>query len=86
VRGTAIGSAGFATLLDRRGEQDREGRRLRVTQVALGDALAAAAGLVMGEGAEGRPMVLVRGVPPAWRDESARAADLARPASEDLFR
>jgi F420-0:gamma-glutamyl ligase len=40
----------------------------------------------MGEGAEGRPAVLARGVPAAWRHESARAADLLRPIAEDLFR
>jgi coenzyme F420-0:L-glutamate ligase/coenzyme F420-1:gamma-L-glutamate ligase len=74
------------TLLDRRGEQDRFGRALKVTQVATADALAAAAALIMGEGAEGRPVVLARGLPSAWRDDSARAGDLIRPLSEDLFK
>jgi coenzyme F420-0:L-glutamate ligase / coenzyme F420-1:gamma-L-glutamate ligase len=86
VCGTAIGASGFVTLLDRRGDEDRFGRELKVTQVATADALAAAAALIMGEGAEGRPVVLARGLPPAWRDESARAADLIRPLSEDLFK
>jgi len=86
VCGTAIGASGFVTLLDRRGEQDRFGRALKVTQVATADALAAAAALIMGEGAEGRPVVLARGLPSAWRDDSARAADLIRPLSEDLFK
>ena len=43
-----IGAAGTASLLDRRGELDRDGRRLEVTQVALADMLATAAGLVSG--------------------------------------
>jgi len=86
VCGTAIGASGFVTLLDRRGEQDRFGRALKVTQVATADALAAAAALIMGEGAEGRPVVLARGLPSAWRDDSARAGDLIRPLSEDLFK
>jgi hypothetical protein len=30
-------------------------------------------------------VVLARGLPPAWRDGSAQAADLLRPPSEDLF-
>ena len=72
--------------LDRRGDEDRFGRTLKVTQVATADGLAAAAELVMGAGAEGRPVVLARGLPSAWRDGSARAADLLRPTSEDLFR
>ena len=86
VCGTAIGAAGIVTLLDRRGEDDRFGRKLKVTQTPVADQLACAATLVMGEGAEGRPVVLARGVPAAWRRESARAADLLRPIAEDLFR
>lgn len=79
----ALGAAGVAALIDRRGETDREGRRLEVTQVAVADTIAAAAGLVMGEGAEGRPLVLVRG----WQSSAPLrpAADLIRPLSEDLF-
>jgi coenzyme F420-0:L-glutamate ligase/coenzyme F420-1:gamma-L-glutamate ligase len=86
VCGTAIGAAGIVTLLDRRGEDDRFGRKLKVTQTPVADQLACAATLVMGEGAEGRPVVLARGVPAAWRRDSARAADLLRPTAEDLFR
>jgi coenzyme F420-0:L-glutamate ligase/coenzyme F420-1:gamma-L-glutamate ligase len=86
VCGTAIGSAGIVTLLDRRGEEDRFGRKLKVTQTPVADQLASAATLLMGEGAEGRPVVLARGVPRAWRRESARAADVLRPIAEDLFR
>jgi coenzyme F420-0:L-glutamate ligase/coenzyme F420-1:gamma-L-glutamate ligase len=86
VCGTAIGASGIATLLDRRGESDRFGRKLKVTQVAIADGLAAAATLLMGEGGEGRPVVLARGSPWLWRDDSARAADLLRPLAGDLFR
>jgi coenzyme F420-0:L-glutamate ligase/coenzyme F420-1:gamma-L-glutamate ligase len=86
VCGTAIGAAGIVALLDRRGEKDRFGRELQVTQVAIADGIAAAATLLMGEGAEGRPVVLARGLPLAWRHDSARASDLLRPLAEDLFR
>ena len=86
VCGTAIGASGITTLLDRRGERDRFGRELKVTQVAIGDALAAAAALVMGEGAEGRPVVLARGLPASLKHASARASDVLRPLAEDLFR
>jgi coenzyme F420-0:L-glutamate ligase/coenzyme F420-1:gamma-L-glutamate ligase len=86
VCGIAIGSSGVATLLDRRGEEDRFGRKLKVTQVAVADQLAAAGTLVMGEAAEGCPVVLARGVPSAWLHGSARIADVVRPSSEDLFR
>jgi coenzyme F420-0:L-glutamate ligase/coenzyme F420-1:gamma-L-glutamate ligase len=80
----AIGAAGVAALWDRRGEADRHGRKLEITQVAWADAIAGAAGLLMGEGAEGIPVVLVRGLPRLAGDRPAR--DLVRPMSQDLFR
>jgi coenzyme F420-0:L-glutamate ligase / coenzyme F420-1:gamma-L-glutamate ligase len=86
VCGTAIGASGLATLLDRRGEKDRFGRELLVTQVAIADGIASAATLLMGEGAEGRPVVVARGLPRAWKRDAARASDLIRPLTEDLFR
>src|SRR6202034_927711 len=70
VCGTAIGASGIVALLDRRGEDDRFGRKLKVTQTPVADQLACAATLLMGAGAEGRPVVLARGVPAAWRRES----------------
>jgi coenzyme F420-0:L-glutamate ligase/coenzyme F420-1:gamma-L-glutamate ligase len=84
VVNVAIGAAGVTALLDRRGEPDRAGRPLEVTEVALADALAAAAGLVLGEGAEGTPAVLVRGF--ACQAAANPASILIRPPAEDLFR
>jgi len=80
---SAIGAAGFASLVDWRGTPDREGRPLEVTQVALADMVAAAAGLVCGEGREGIPAVLVRGL--HWDAPDLPAAGLIRSAAEDLF-
>ncbi len=80
----AIGAAGLPALSDRRGETDRDGRVLEVTQMALGDILATAANLAMGEGAEGIPAALVRGF--ALTGNPRPAADLVRPLAEDLFR
>lgn len=80
----ALGVAGMPALRDLRGGLDREGRVLQTTQVALADALAAAAGLVMGETTEGTPVVLARGL-----DFSGPLTDgqaLIRPPDEDLFR
>jgi coenzyme F420-0:L-glutamate ligase / coenzyme F420-1:gamma-L-glutamate ligase len=84
VVNVAIGAAGVPALLDRRGETDRAGRRLEVTEVALGDALAAAAGLVMGEAAEGIPAVLIRGC--SFKAGALPALALIRPLDQDLFR
>lgn len=84
--GIALGSHGFPALLDRRGERDLFGRVLRVTEVALADQVAAAAALVQGEAAEGRPVVLVRGL--AWPASAPAlpARALLRPREQDLFR
>jgi coenzyme F420-0:L-glutamate ligase / coenzyme F420-1:gamma-L-glutamate ligase len=80
----ALGACGIPALVNRRGEADRAGRALEVTEVALGDALAAAAGLLMGEAAEGIPAVLIRGLRTSGPANSARS--LIRPLHEDLFR
>lgn len=83
VTGVAIGAAGLPALLDRRGERDRDGRPLEVTQIALADQIATAAALAMGEGAEGVPAVLMRGLDLPPGDLPATA--LVRPLEEDLF-
>lgn len=84
VINVAIGASGLPTLVDRRGEPDRDGRILTTTQIALGDMVATAAGLVCGEGAESVPAALVRGYvcPPG----DLPASTLVRPATQDLFR
>ena len=83
--GTAIGVAGMRPIRDRRGEFDLFGRELAVTMVAVADEIAAAASLVIGEGAEAVPAALVRGViyQPA---EDGAVRDLLRPLEQDLFR
>ena len=80
----AIGAFGLPALDDLRGAPDLYGRPLEVSLVALADQLACAGALLMGEGAEGLPVVRVRGLPP--RDSSLPAASLLRERDEDLFR
>jgi coenzyme F420-0:L-glutamate ligase/coenzyme F420-1:gamma-L-glutamate ligase len=82
--GVVIGASGFPCLLDLRGNEDLFGYRLRVTEVGLGDELAAAASMLMGQAAEGRPVIHVRGLAYPARDGSL--VELIRPAEEDLFR
>jgi len=59
-RGVAIGWAGTPASRDWRGRHDRDGRELEATVENVVDELAAAANLVSGEGAGGRPVVVVR--------------------------
>lgn len=82
--GVAIGIAGMPGLEDLRGKSDLFDFTLRITQVGAADELAAAASLVMGQAAEGTPVVHVRGFPYPLREASL--TELIRPKHEDLFR
>lgn len=86
--GTAIGCAGLCVVDDRRGAAaDLYGRTLQATMIAVADAVAGAAVLVMGEGAEGVPAALVRGVG-RWvsvEDGPGMGVGL-RPVEQDMFR
>lgn len=85
VVGVALGAAGLPSLVDMVGETDLFGRKLRVTQIALADEIAAAASLVMGQAAERQPAVLVHGLD--WGDRSETPVQaLLRPKELDLFR
>lgn len=79
----AIGSSGLRVLHSYAGAIDRQGNELEVTEIAVADEVAAAADLVKGKlGA--MPVAVVRGLDIG--DETSRAADLVRPADDDLFR
>ena len=80
----AIGVAGMPAMLDQRGDADRDGRLMQVTNVAVADAVAGAAGLAMGEGAEGIAACIVRGL--ALPGEAQTSHAIVRPEAEDLFR
>jgi coenzyme F420-0:L-glutamate ligase/coenzyme F420-1:gamma-L-glutamate ligase len=84
VTNVAIGVSGMPALIDRRGQPDRDGRRLEMTEIAWADAVAAAAGLAMGEAAESTPAVRVRGL--NWTCGGGSAQDLLRSRQQDLFR
>ena len=82
--GVAIGVAGLPAVWDRRGEPDLFGYELQHTDIGVADEIAAAAGLLMGQAAEGTPVVLVRGLKlPVM---NGKATDLVRPKEMDLYR
>src|SRR5947207_2081699 len=81
--GVAIGAAGLPALLDLRGNPDLFGRALQVSITGFADEIAAAASLVMGQGNEAQPAVLVRGL--LWKGAANPASELVRPAAEDMF-
>jgi coenzyme F420-0:L-glutamate ligase/coenzyme F420-1:gamma-L-glutamate ligase len=79
----AIGVAGLPPIIDERGSTDLFGRVLEATIVPLADQVAGAAALVSGEGNEGLPVVIVRGV--AYRPSKRPAEYLNWPPESDLF-
>jgi coenzyme F420-0:L-glutamate ligase/coenzyme F420-1:gamma-L-glutamate ligase len=82
----AVGAAGIAVLDDWRGRRDRDGRELRATAIAAGDAVAAAADLARAKDS-GEPAVLVRGLGRlVTAEHGPGAAALRRAREEDLFR
>ena len=83
--GVVIGLSGLAPVQDLRGKPDLFGQALQHTEVGFTDQIAAAASLVMGQAAEGYPVVIVRGLP-FTINESAQAADVLRPRATDVFR
>jgi len=84
TEGTCIGLAGLPALVDLRGKEDLFGFKLKITQVAAADELAAAASLLMGQASEGTPVVFAHGFPYELRESSLD--ELIRPKEMDLFR
>lgn len=82
--GVALGVAGLPALVDKRGTADRYGYTLQHTDIGLADEIAAAAGLLMGQAAEGQPVILLRGL--QLPEGHGKASDLYRPKAHDLYR
>lgn len=62
VVGFAIGISGVTAMKDWVGEKDLYGRELEVTVECVADEIAAFANLLMGEGGDGIPVVVIRGL------------------------
>ena len=84
VIGVAIGVAGLVPVEDWRGRRDLFGYTLHITTVSVADMVASAAMLLMGQADEGRPVILVRGVPRTAGDGTH--LDCLRPRNLDMFR
>ncbi len=82
--GVAIGISGITPTRDWRGSCDLFGNVLEVANEAVVDEIAAAANLLFGEGSDGTPAVVIRGLD--LYTEAEGIGDLYFPESEDVVR
>ena len=82
--GVTIGISGVPGVVDKRGDTDLFGYELRATEIGAADELAAAASLIMGQAAEGTPVIHVRGFP--YRLRESGLEEILRLKENDLFR
>lgn len=85
VVGVALGYAGFKGVRDYRGTPDIFGRPLAVTQTNLADALATAAVVLMGEGAESQPLCVIEDAPVEF-SEIVDREELHIDPKQDMYR
>lgn len=79
--GVGIGFAGIASMKDWRGTRDLVGKVLEITNEGVGDEIAGFANVMMGEGADGIPIVVVRGI--TYED---RSCEVFRTKETDVIR
>lgn len=84
VTGVCLSYSGFLALKSLVGQPDLFGRELKMTQMNLADGLAAAAVMMMGEGAESQPLAYITGAPVEFSDLSDRR-QISIPLEEDLY-
>ncbi|UCE10924.1 MAG: coenzyme F420-0:L-glutamate ligase [Candidatus Thorarchaeota archaeon] len=80
----AIGCAGINAFKHNRGLEDLYGRIMQRSTVCQVDEIASAVEPIMGQGAEGIPLVIIRGYD--YETGPERGSDIPRPEDEDLFR
>jgi coenzyme F420-0:L-glutamate ligase len=89
VTGLALGYAGFRGVRDYRGKKDIFGKKLKVTMTDVADSLATAATLVMGEGNERQPLVIIEDAPVEFVDGfgklTARKKEVQISAKDDMY-
>ena len=85
VTNFALASSNIQSLIDLKGEQDIYGNTLKSTEIAIADELSAAAGLLMGQGNDAQPVVIIKGFN---RDNYSKndAINLIVKEEDDLYR
>ena len=81
----ALASSNIQSLIDLKGENDMYGNKLKGTEIAVADELSSAAGLLMGQSDEKKPIVLIKGFNKSTYEVN-NAFDLIMNENEDLYR
>jgi coenzyme F420-0:L-glutamate ligase/coenzyme F420-1:gamma-L-glutamate ligase len=82
----AIGLAGIDAFRDYRGQKDLYGHVLKVKNTGVADEIASAAELIMGQGVEGVPVVIIKNLGGVTQKENVSSANLLITKDEDLFK
>lgn len=82
--GVSMGSFGFLPIRYYVGQEDRDGRILQSSEEAVVDELAGAATLLMGQGKEGIPAVLIQGF--SWEPSALGSRVLQRSEDQQLYK
>lgn len=85
TNGLALAVSGFKHVVDFRGDKDIFGKPLIITRHAVADDLASAAHLLMGEGAEKIPIVLIKDAPVVFDKGTYGSTDMMIPPDECIF-
>ena len=81
----ALASHNIQSLIDLKGEEDMFGNKLKGTEIAVADELASAAGLIMGQSNEGKPVILIKGFNKSTYEVN-NAFELIVNENDDLYR
>ena len=84
VTGVCLSYCGFHAVKSLVGKVDLFGRELRMTQMNLADGLAAAAVMMMGEGAEAQPLAVIENANIEF-SEVVNSREIRIPLEEDLY-
>jgi coenzyme F420-0:L-glutamate ligase/coenzyme F420-1:gamma-L-glutamate ligase len=82
----AIGASGLDPFVDYRGTKDLFGKVLKFKRVSIADELACAGELVMGQGAEGIPVAIIKGTNRIGMSDRNVGSRLTMERGRDLFR
>jgi F420-0:gamma-glutamyl ligase len=84
ISGICLSYAGFHGVRNMIGTEDIFGRKLEMTQINYADALASGAVMMMGEGAEKRPLAVIENIDVEFTEKSVRG-EIIVPLEEDLY-